>query len=308
MIVIWRNFEPSFALNGLKCNCLLLVSLIAFEGFAQFGDIARVDYTILPQSDSGIEYTRIRALFNYPLKLKKEGTYLFLGLDYSNINLSAKNSDPFDTDELSDFQLLDLNIGYTMPLKNDWRLGARFTPGISSNLTASHIGFEDIVLSGDLIFIKDRTKSPEGQKRWRLIWGLSYSGNRGFPFPLPFLSYYKKFHPDWSYNLGIPKSNLQYHISKKHRLKLYTELDGFTSNLQGGILTDSGEMAESINLALIVGGLQYEFHIIDHVEFYARFSYVLSDRVNLRNENKDDIEILDNSNILYLRTGIKLKI
>lgn len=108
--------------------------------------------------------------------------------------------------------------------------GVSIKPGLSTNLTANALNFEDIVLSADLVFIKER-ELEEGKKN-RLIFGITYSGNRGFNFPLPFVSYYKQFHTKWSYNLGIPKTNFQYHYNKKQRLKLYAELDGFTANLQ----------------------------------------------------------------------------
>ena len=292
----------------IKFKLLSVLILFSTLASAQLNDLARIDFTILPAGNSDIEYNRIRALFNYPIKLKKEGTYLFLGLDYSHINLIMGDSPSFDKKEIDGFQLLDLNIGYTTPLKNDWRLGVRLTPGFSSNLTANDLTFEDIVLSGDIVFIKDKTKDETVAKPWRLMLGVSYSGNRGFPFPLPFISYYRKFNPNWSYNIGVPKSNLQYHISENHRLKLYAELDGFTSNLQRGVLVNNNEVAESINISLILGGLQYEYHINDHLEFYARSSYIFSNSVNLRDDGKNNIESLDNSNSLYLRTGIRFKI
>jgi hypothetical protein len=275
---------------------------------AQLNDLARIDYTSIPANSSSIEYSRIRVLFNYPIKLKKEETYLLLGLDYSHLDLKMDDNISFDKTELEGFQLLDLNIGYTTPINKDWRLGVKFSPGFSSNLTAHDLNLEDIVLSGDVVFIKDKTKDENVSKPWRLILGVSYSGNRGFPFPLPFISYYKKFNPSWSYNIGIPKSNLQYHISKVHRLKLYAELDGVTSNLQRGVLINNTETAKSINMSIIIGGLQYEYHITDHLQFYARTSYIYSNTVNLRDEGKNNIKSLDDSNTLYLRTGIRLKI
>ena len=171
------------------------------------------------------------------------------------------------------------------------------------------MSFEDLVLSSDVVFIKDKTKDPSVKRPWRIIAGVSYSGNRGFPFPLPFLSYYRKFHPNWSYNFGVPKTNLQHYISEKHRLKLFVQLDGFTSNLQRGVsLVTTDGVAESINMSLIVGGLQYEFHIIDHLEFYARAAYIFSNSVQLRDENRDNLSELDDSNSLYIRTGVRLKI
>tara|TARA_R110000868_G_scaffold301333_1_gene561792 strand:- start:233 stop:1120 length:888 start_codon:yes stop_codon:yes gene_type:complete len=293
-------------LNKFKLlSVLLLFSTLAS---AQLNDLARIDYTILPAGNSDIEYNRVRALFNYPIQLEKEDTYLFLGLDYSNINLLMNENPSFDNEELNGFQLLDLNISYTKPLKNGWRLGVRLTPGFSSNLTANDLNFEDIVLSGDVIFIKDKKNYENVSKPWRLMVGLSYSENRGFPFPLPFISYYRKFNPNWSFNVGVPKSNLQYHISDKHRLKLYAELDGVTSNLQRGVLVDGSEVAESINMSLILGGLQYEYHFTKHLQFYARSSYIFSNTVNLRDGSKNNIKSLDNSNSLYLRTGIRFKI
>ena len=287
---------------------LIFLMLASTIGYAQLGDLARVDYTIIPGSNSDVEYNRTSVSFNYPIKLKKEKTYLLLGLGYSNIHLIMNENASFDKGELDGFQLLDFNIGYTTPLKNDWRLGFRVVPGLSSNLTASDLGINDIVLSSDLVFIKDKTKDPNIEKPWRLIFGASYSGNRGFPFPLPFISYYRKFDAKWSYNLGVPKTHLQYHISEKHRLKLYTELDGFTSNIQRGLLIDNTETAESVNMSLILGGLQYEFHIGKHLQFYAKTAYILSSSVQLRDEDRDNIRELDNTNDVYLRTGIRLKI
>ena len=286
---------------------LILCLFYSNNASAQLNDIARVDYTLLPELNGNIQYTRIRALFNYPIKLKKPGTYILVGFDYSNINLTASADELFNTDELDGFQLFDLNIGYTTPLKNDWRLGFRVTPGISSNLTATDLSFEDFFFSSDLVFIKDRTKNTGDKKPWRITAGLTYSQNRGFPFPLPFFVYYRRTSEHWSYKLGIPQTNLQYHISEKHRLKLYAELDGFTSNLQEGFVVN-GQEADQINMGLILSGIQYEYHIVKHVEFFAKFAAVVNQTVQLRNNDNRNIARLGDTNSLYLRTGIRLKI
>ncbi|MDY8134556.1 DUF6268 family outer membrane beta-barrel protein [Aquimarina sp. 2201CG5-10] len=291
-----------------KIKYLFIIFLFPIIGQAQLSDLARIDYTFLPEGDSDIEYHRFRALFNYPVKLN-EGTYLFLGLDYSNIDLKFGNDfSAFNEEKLEDFQLLDLNIGYTTKISKNWRLGVRITPGVSSNLTVNELSIEDIVLSGDLVFINDKKQAPDVRKPYRIIVGISYSENRGFPFPLPFISYYRKIHPKWSYNIGVPKTNLQFHYSDRHRLKAYTELDGFTSNIQQGMDLGNGVTAESINMSLIVSGLQYEYHFLDHFQFYFRAAYIASNSVYLRDNNKDRILSLGNSNKKYFRAGIRLKI
>lgn len=295
-------------MKKIKYTCFIITVFIVNFSFAQLSDLARIDYTILPAGNSDVEYSRVRGLFNYPVKLKKEETYLLLGLDYSNIQLTMDDNPLFDKDVIRDFQLLDFNIAYTTPLKNDWRIGVRLTPGFSSNLSRDDFSLEDIIISSDVVFIKDKKKDPNVEKPWRLILGVSYSGNRGFSFPLPFISYYRKFNPKWSYNIGIPKTNLQYHASSRHRFKLNVELDGFTSNIQRGLLLANSEEAESINMSLVLTGLQYEFHITKNIQFYARTSYILSSAVNLRDDDKDNILELDSSNSLYIRTGLRLKI
>ena len=285
---------------------LLFLLIYSSSAYAQLSDLARIDYTYIPKAKSDVEYSRLRALFNYPVRLKKENTYLFLGLDYSNIHLKSAREFPFPTRDLNDFQLLNFSFGYTTPLSNNWRLGVQFQPGFSTNLAANALSLEDVVLSGTVVFIR-KGKESYG-KRQRLILGVSYSGNSGFNFPLPFISYFKKFHPKWSYNLGIPKTNLQHYFSQKHRLKAYAQLDGFTSNLQRDVPIINGEAANTINMSLILSGLQYEYHFTKQLQFYARAAYILAINNELRNESRDPIFSLDNTAKIYLRTGIKFGI
>lgn len=273
---------------------------------AQLSDLAGIDYTYIPTVKSDVEYSRLRGFFNYPFKLKKESTYLFLGLDYSNIHLRSNREFPFDTRDLNDFQLLDFNIGYTTPLNDTWRLGIQFKPGFSTNLAADALSLEDIVLSGTVVFIKSG-KEYDGKSQ-KLILGITYSGNAGFNFPLPFISFFRKFDPKWSYNLGVPKTNLQYYFSENHRLKAFAQLDGFTSNLQREVPVIDGEAANSINLSLILAGLQYEYHFTNHLQLYARAAYIFSINDELRDQNRNSIFSLDSDAKIYLRTGIKFNI
>ena len=284
-----------------------LFLVLSFQMSAQLSDIARIDYTLIPGARSDVEFTRSRFLFNAPIKLKGEETYLLLGLDYRNINLRFDDSDlAFNRGDLDDFQVLDFNICFTQPITDTWRLGLRVTPGISTNLTAKALSFEDVTFSADVLFIKE--KKIDDIKKERLILGVSYSGNRGYNFPLPFISFYRKWNPKWSFSLGIPKTNVQYHFTPKHRLKTYVELDGFTSNVQNGLVINDSEKATSINMSLIVGGLQYEYHLTKHWQLYARTAYIFSMRNKLRNEDRDNIYTITNESTAYLRTGIRFKI
>ena len=205
------------------------------------------------------------------------------------------------------FQLLDLNITYTIKLKNEWRFGIRFKPGISSNLEANDLTFEDLVFLNDIALIKDKTNNSRAKRPFRLIPGVSYSQNRGFPFPLPFVSYYRKLNNKWSYNLGGGKTNIQYHFSKSKRKKAFVQLDGFTAHIQKGVVLDAG-FAERINMSLMISGLQYEYHFGKHFEIHIQTAYLLRRDVYLRNTKNENILLIHNSNGASLRAGIKFKI
>ena len=295
-------------MNSLnKTKAFLLLFFCSAIGISQLSDLAKIDYTKLPKGNSNVGYDRLRGLLNYPIKVK-DGAFFLIGLDYSKIDLSFDSSiDAFDIVAIDGFQLLDLNIGYTFKMNDNWRFGARFSSGFSSNLV-KELSFEDMTFAGDLVFIKDKKNDPDVKKPYQLILGLSYAQNRGVSFPLPFIIYYKKFHPKWSYKLGIPKSNLQYHLSKKSRFKLIAELDGFTSNIQGGLLVNDNEVADKANMSIIIGGLRYEYKFTKHLELYFNLANIMSSRANLKDRKNRTIISVNKNNTFYFRTGIRLKI
>ena len=139
--------------------------------------------------------------------------------------------------------------------------------------------------------------------------GVTYSQNRGFFFPLPFVNYYKKFHEKWSYSFGIPKTDFQYHLSKRHRFKLTTELDGFTANIQDGIAIDGqNDLGRIFNISIILGSFQYEYHFSDHFQFFAQTAYTFINNVRLRTNNRDNLFTIDSEPSFYLKAGIRFKI
>ena len=272
----------------------------------QISDIARIEYVGIPGQNNEVTYDRFRAMFNYPIKVK-EDAYCVIGLDYSYVSLNIEEAlIPFDPEPLSRFQLLDLNVGYTYKMNETWRFAARFAPGISSNLTASSLNLEDVAFSVDIVFINNKKDVELPKKPTQLILGVSISNNRGFPV-LPFVSFYKKFHSNWSYNLGVPKTNLQWHISERNRLKAVVRLDGFSGNLQSGFLVNE-TLADRFRLQMIVGGLRYEYKLSKYIECYLNSSYVLRSSAALRDGPRTNIFEITEKNSLYVKTGVRFKV
>lgn len=281
---------------------LMFVSHIAI---AQLTDIARLEYSFIPQSNSEDQYTRFRALFNYPIEVKK-GTYFVLGAEYNRVHLKLEEPYPFETDIIDKFHVIDFSMVYTFKTNDNWRLGFKVYPRIASTLTKS-ITWQDFFINGGVYAIKDRLKDETLNKPWRLILGLTYNSTAGVPFPLPFISYYRVLNDKLSYTLGIPKSNIKLQLNSKNVFQTFLTFDGFYAHIQDAIVINN-EIADHISLSVVVGGLGYEYNFTDHIAAYIYTGYTFRLNNVLRAENRDEIYKLDNINAPYLRTGLKFKI
>jgi len=275
---------------------------------AQITDLARLEYTYFPQSDSDNSFRRFRVFANVPLELK-EGVYLVPGVEYRNVNLKYKDQAPFDITNLDRFQSFRATLGYTFPMKNDWRFGATVGAIVASNFSKDNFESDDLLYTGAVYFIKSR---KDAVKPNRLILGLQYSTTAGRPFPLPIVNYFRRFDTNWSYTLGVPKTNLKYYIGDKSILQSFVTLDGFFANLQENrptVVSDgTTKNADNISMTVVLAGLGYEYKITDHLFYYIYAGYTLANDIRLRDDNQDDIFTVNDANTFYARSGIKFKI
>ncbi|PKG51858.1 DUF6268 family outer membrane beta-barrel protein [Olleya sp. 1-3] len=272
---------------------------------AQLTDLARVEYSYIPKNNSEDSFDRFRFLLNYPIKMS-EDAYLLIGGEYSRITLNLEDSYPFPTSNLRRLHVLDFNLGYTFKMSENWRFGAKITPRLASTLRHKISG-DDIFLNGGVYAINDRTKDKTANKPYRLVLGLTYNTTTGIPLPLPFVSYFRRVNEKWSYNLGVPKTNVKYYINENNIIQTFVGIDGYFANTQERFSID-GKDADSVSLSLILAGIGYEYCFTDHLVWYAYTGYTLSMSNRLRDENREDVFKLDNVNTFYLRTGFKFKI
>ena len=282
------------------CLCCSIQSVMA-----QLTDIARLEYSFIPKSKSEDQYTRIRALVNYPIKTN-EDCYLVIGAEYNRIILNLEDSYPFDRSLIETINVIDLNIGYTFKTSENWRLGLRVNPRVASTLI-DKITFEDVFLNGGVFAINDRTDDESLRRPYRLVLGLTYNTTTGVPFPLPFVSYYRRVNEDWSFSAGVPKSNIKYFFNEKSMLQTFVSLDGYFAHLQRP-LTINGRQIDNISLSIAVGGIGYEYFFTKHLVAYAYTGYTFRLNNVLRDANRNEVFKLDDVNAFYLRTGIKFKI
>ena len=284
----------------------MLLCFFLFQfGNAQLTDLARLEYSFIPKSNSEDQYTRLKALLNYPIKLKNDA-YIVIGGEYNRILLNLEDDYPFDTSTLDKIHIIDLNIGYTFKWNENWRVGAKFNPRIASTLT-EHLSSDDYFMNGGLFFINDRTDDESLKRPYRLILGLTYNATVGLPFPLPFVSYYREIDENWSFNVGVPKSNLKYAFNPKNSLQAFATLDGYLAHLQDASIVN-GENVDHISLSVAVGGLGYEYGFTKHLVLYLYSGYTFRLNNVLRDKNRNEVFKLDDVNAFYLRTGLKFKI
>lgn len=292
----------------LKCRCVyLLITICLYSNIvsAQLTDLARLEYSFIPKGNSEDQYTRLRALVNYPIEVS-EDNYLIIGAEYNRIILNLEDSYPFDTSLLKTISIIDLNIAYTFKTSGKWRFGVKLSPRIASTLTSA-ITRDDIFINGGVFAINDRTKDESSKKPYRLILGLTYNATTGLPFPLPFVSYFRRINEDWSFAIGVPKSNIKYFFNEKNIIQTFVSLDGYFAHLQEPSVVQ-GKKVDNISLSVVVGGLGYEHLFSKHLVAYLYTGYTFRLNNVLRSENKGEIFKLDDVNTFYLRTGIKFKI
>ncbi|MDA0175995.1 hypothetical protein C7H62_1816 [Mesoflavibacter sp. HG96] len=291
--------------NQAKIFLTLLLFSFCFSALAQLTDLARLEYSFIPKGNSEDQYTRLRALLNFPLKTS-EDCYLIIGGEYNRIILNLEDNYPFDKDPLRTLNIIDFNLGYTFKLNQNWRIGAKITPRIASTLN-NKITHEDLFLNGGVYAIKDRTDATDIKRPYRLILGLTYNTTTGLPFPLPFVNYFRQVNKNWSLSLGVPKSNVTYYFNDKHSIETFVGLDGYFAHLQKPTMV-LGKQVDNISLSIAVIGIGYDYNFSKHLVGYSYIGHTFMMNNVLRNQDREDVFTLDDTNTFYLRTGIKFKI
>ena len=281
-----------------------LALLFVMNVSAQTSDLFRIEYLNIPNNDSKNSIDRFRILFQLPLKIK-ENHYLIIGSDYRYLDLKLENV-PFSTDDLASVQTIEGSVAYLHKVKqSNWYYGLRVGMRLASNFDSKMVSDDYLYLVSGFA-INDKTKEGVADKPNRLILGFDYSSTPFRNYPLLILNYYRELSPNWTYTVGVPKMNLRYKINKTNHVQSFVTLDNFFANLQGNKMVN-GKVAENISQTIVIGGLGYEYYFTEHLLYYGYAGYSILNEYRLRNNDGDDIYIIDDKSSLYFKTGIKFK-
>ncbi|MDC7995760.1 DUF6268 family outer membrane beta-barrel protein [Altibacter sp. HG106] len=281
---------------------------------AQTTDIARVEYLYIPFSGSDNSLQRYRALVQAPIPIDRDtDQYFVVGLEYRFIDIDIENNlvlTQQQIDQVNTLHRIEGYLGYTFRLKEHWIMGVRAGARINSNLESSVIS-DDIIYTAAAYVIIDHKKDESVSKPWRLIMGLNYTSTPGRNFPLPLINYYREFHPDWTYTVGVPKMNLRRYLNTSHKdaLQAFVTLDNFFANIQNNFFVNGNPNtpAQNISMTNVLAGLGYEHYFTDHLLYYGYLAHTLHNEFRLRDDTRETAYVIDNGNSFYFRTGIKFK-
>ncbi len=258
---------------------------------------------VMPQNMKEIRTSRIKVVVNIPVKVRDED-YLVLGGEINSYNYKIQNEFGFNPNDLDKFSVVDLNLAYVLKWNTEWKFVGVATPRWSSTST-TELNVKDLNLNLAAGVYRDR---KDVEKPSRLVLGLLYNSSSSVRVPLPVLYYENRFHPKWSYVLGVPKSGLKFYTKKQHFFQFEIILDGYYVNIQDAIVLMDDAAATAISSTAVLATLGYQYKFTKDISVYATLGHTLLQDGLLRDENRDKIFTLNDGPSLYFRTGFRIGI
>ena len=289
--------------SGFFLLVLLLIVTIN-PILAQTPDVFRIEYMLMPDNSGDVETSRIKLVLNVPIALREKRDYLILGAEYNRYNFEVPDDLFPNSNDLSKFHVIDVNMAYMYNLSEKWRLIGVVTPRWSSNFV-EELQQDDFNMNYTVGAYKN---IKDVEKPFILVLGISYNGTSPIDVPLPFVFYEKRFHPNWSYVLGVPKSGMKYFTKKGHFFQTELFLDGYYVNIQNNILIPGNNLSTDVSSTALLLTLGYQYKITKDMSVYLIGGHSLFQNGVLRDEERNDIFTLNDEAGLYFRTGFRIGI
>lgn len=297
---------------------IILLGMISLGAMAQTTDLARAEYLYLPFSKSKNSIGRYRALIQVPIPLDKDkNNLLVVGLEYRFVDIEIKDEEDvavFNDHLVSSVQQMNAYLGYVWRGSEQWRFGVKGGVKLESDLGGKPIN-DDFIYEVAVYAVNDIKQNIDSNKPHRLILGLQYSNVPGRWYPLPLINYFKEFRPNWTYTLGVPKTNIRYFLNDRHKdaLHAFATIDNVYANIQQNfaLQPDSEgsdeKVAASIEETIVLLGLGYEHFFTKHFLFYTYVAHSVYNDFRLQDRDGNKIYKINTANSPYFRVGLKFK-
>ena len=281
----------------------LLMIVLGSNALGQSTDLVRLEYLQVPTNSSGVRTTRVKALVNVPIFLDSTHV-MFAGVEYNRLHFGYGSGIDFATDEIEKFSIVDLNLGYLTDWNDQWKFIGILTPRLASNFE-NGVQARDFFLNATATLWKEKNKAD---KPFRLILGLTFNSTSGLPIPLPLVNYTRRFHPDWSFTLGVPKMEIRHWVRPRQSIFLETKLDGYFLNIQNELSLPNGDVASRNSLSAWIVGAGYQVQAGKRLNFYVIGGSTLIQNAILRDQKRTNLRTLNNQMSVYFKSGVKLSL
>ncbi len=289
--------------NGtrLRLGVIFLILNASLYCSAQTPDIFRAEYMLMPKNASEAQLSRIKLVANLPIKVK-DSNAIIIGGEYNRLVYDLPLNNPFMEQGPKKFHVVDFNMAYVYKYNSDWRFVGVLTPRLSSTLINGPEN-GDFSVNATIGALKDRQNID---KPMRLVLGIAYNSTVALRIPLPIIYYEKRFHPNWTYVVGAPKSGMKYHYLDRHTFQTEFILDGYYVNLQNTLVLPDTGFASTISSSAALVTLGYQYNITKVMGLYAYIGHTLFQKGVLRDNERNDVFILNDNSSLYFRTGFRI--
>lgn len=281
-------------------NLIFLIAIVSLKAFCQSDDdVFSFNYTLAPTGNDDVDFYKTDFKLSVPLKkdmLSNTMAFNYYQFDYYDTD--------FDTGELSDLYDLSYNLSHTYLLGDKWNINSAIGVSLVSNLEGS-VSFDDMLVNGSLAFIK---RGGSKEKPSQFTFGAMYSTITGKPRVLPIISYEKKVNEKFSYQLGFPKTFVEYKLNIKNTFKSKLELDGYYGNLSNPIYINISEQVNKVSFSSTSLGLEYNYWMGDCWTIVFSGAYSLLIDYKLENNKNDSTYKFNTKNQPYFSTGIKFNL
>ncbi|MBT8299110.1 MAG: hypothetical protein KJO52_12320 [Maribacter sp.] len=295
--------RDSFVTDDKMVLGILLCAFFTVQVTSQSPDIFRIEYMLMPKNKAAVEFTRFKILANVPIKVREKDN-IIIGGEYNYLSQEFGENDPIAMGGVKGLHVVDFNLAYVYRYNEDWRFIGVATPRLSSSLT-------NRVVRGDVsanITVGAFKNKQNIDKPIRLVFGITYNSTVALRIPLPIVYYEKRFHPNWSYVVGVPKTGLKYHLKERHMIQTEIILDGYFVNLQNNIILPDSGIASSISSSAALFTIGYQYNITKSMSFYGYGGHTLFQKAVLNNQDRNDIFTLNDEPSLYFRAGFRIGI
>jgi len=242
-----------------------------------------------------------KQLFKVMFKKGEKGIFN-TSLNYKYAHLKFNTNETLFSN-LENFHSVGINFNYIRRMNQKWSFIGMFNPQLSSNFTAKLSG-DDFYLNMIALF------NCSSKQNNRLTFGLVYSNSMGVPFPIPVISYWKRFNNTWQMNLGFPRMGATYTLNPTSDFSGYIEFDGMNANISQNIsnpMFEDYRIAEQVNYNAIISGIEYHYHI-RQFQIKLNLGYSLGQVLELQNSNNDTAYEFEMGNNINIGIGVGFKI